>query len=291
MIGALRADGVRTVVWVTPWVNLDSRDGQRPPDAESARLHREPAPNYARGREAGHFVRDADGEPFVAHWWMGTGSPVDFTSPAAEEWWREQAKRVLELGRRGHQGRRRRGLLLPRRRALRRRPQRRARPPGATGCCTGARCSARSTRSTRGERRAVRAPGLDRASRRSACTWGGDQASDFWSLRDAGRRDADRRRRRASRTGRTTSAATSASGWSRAARRSCSLRWVQFGCFTPLMQAHGRFEQEAVDLRRARRCDALPRATCCCTSGSSRTCARRRRPRRAAGCRSCARCC
>jgi alpha-glucosidase (family GH31 glycosyl hydrolase) len=23
------------------------------------------------------------------------------------------------------------------------------------------------------------------------------------------------------------------------------LRWVQFGCFTPLMQAHGRFEQEA----------------------------------------------
>ena len=22
------------------------------------------------------------------------------------------------------------------------------------------------------------------------------------------------------------------------------LRWVQFGCFTPLMQAHGRFEQE-----------------------------------------------
>ena len=23
------------------------------------------------------------------------------------------------------------------------------------------------------------------------------------------------------------------------------MRWVQFGCFTPLMQAHGRFEQEA----------------------------------------------
>jgi alpha-glucosidase (family GH31 glycosyl hydrolase) len=23
------------------------------------------------------------------------------------------------------------------------------------------------------------------------------------------------------------------------------VRWAQFGCFTPLMQAHGRFEQEA----------------------------------------------
>jgi len=27
--------------------------------------------------------------------------------------------------------------------------------------------------------------------------------------------------------------------------RELLLRWVQFGCFTPLMQAHGRFEQEA----------------------------------------------
>src|SRR5918997_3601382 len=53
----MRERGVRTVVWVTPWVNLESVDGQRPPDPESERLHREPAPNYAEGASAGHFVR------------------------------------------------------------------------------------------------------------------------------------------------------------------------------------------------------------------------------------------
>jgi hypothetical protein len=42
MIRSMRAAGVRTVVWVTPWVNLDSRDGQIPPQPESERLHAAP---------------------------------------------------------------------------------------------------------------------------------------------------------------------------------------------------------------------------------------------------------
>src|SRR5262249_20789767 len=97
-IARARADGVRTVVWCTPWVNLDSSEGQRPPDPESERLHREPAPNYAEGERDGHFVRGPDGRPWVSRWWMGTGSPVDFTSPQAESWWRGQVERLLALG-------------------------------------------------------------------------------------------------------------------------------------------------------------------------------------------------
>jgi len=98
MIDRLRADAVRLVVWCTPWVNLDSRDGQIPPQPESEALHHRPAPNYAPGAAGGHFVKNAQGEPFVARWWMGTGSPVDFTSQAAEQWWREQVERIIRLG-------------------------------------------------------------------------------------------------------------------------------------------------------------------------------------------------
>ena len=136
------------------------------------RLRRRPVPARRRVRAAApraraqlraaeHFVRDGDGEPLVAKWWMGTGSPVDFTTPAAEEWWREQAKSVLRARRAGHQGRRRRGLVHPRRRALRRRDDRRAVGLGPRAAVPPL-DAARARRGAPRRGRAVRAPGLDR---------------------------------------------------------------------------------------------------------------------------------
>ncbi|MBE2320097.1 glycoside hydrolase family 31 protein [Solirubrobacter sp. CPCC 204708] len=237
-VSKLREDGVRTVVWVAPWVNLDSREGQYPPDDESARLHREPAPNY----EPEHFVRGADGEPLVSKWWMGKGSPVDFTSPAAERWWREQAKRVLELGVEGIKADDGEGWYFPddvqfadgrtgaefawgHGLAYRRSMQRALDEvhPG-TGVLFGR-------------------PGWT-GQQAVGVTWGGDQPSDFWSLKTL--------------VAATLNAAASGfSNWSHdvggylgerlvsRATKELLARWVQFGCFTPLMQAHSRFEQEA----------------------------------------------
>jgi alpha-glucosidase (family GH31 glycosyl hydrolase) len=240
-ISMMRADGVRTVVWVTPWVNLDSRDGQIPPQPGSERLHREPAPNYAPGRAAGHFVREPDGEPFVTQWWMGTGSPVDLTSSAAEQWWRAQARRVLELGVEGIKADDGEGYYIPPHVQL---------SDGRTGE-SGAWALGGLHRECLQRALDEVHPGTGVLFGRSGWTgqqavghtWAGDQASDFWSLRVLV-------------VATLSAACTGFSNWShdvggylghRLVERcppELLIRWVQFGCFTPLMHAHGRMPQE-----------------------------------------------
>jgi len=241
MVSGFRDAGVRTVVWVTPWVNIDSFEGQTPPDAASRALHRAPASNYAAGEAGGHYVRGADGEPFVARWWMGTGSPIDFTSPAAERWWREQAKRALARGVEGIKADDGEGYYFPDDVRF---------ADGGTGANAAWRVGGLYRRSM--QRALDEAhPGCGVLFGRSGWSgqqatgmlWGGDQASDFWSLRVL--------------VAATISAAASGfSNWShdvggylghRLVERCPAellVRWAQLGCFTPLMQAHGRMVQE-----------------------------------------------
>jgi alpha-glucosidase (family GH31 glycosyl hydrolase) len=236
MVQRMRADGVRTVVWVTPWVNLDSAGAQVPPDPGSQRLHREPAPNY----ESRQMVADADGDPFVARWWMGTGSPVDLLRDEPERWWREQAKSALRLGVEGIKADDGEGYYLP--------------GDVRIGDTTGARAAwAFGGAYRRSMQRALDEVHPGRGVLFGRCgwagqqaigvTWAGDQASDFWSLRRL--------------VAATISAAASGfSNWSHdvggyigeAMVRRCPpellVRWAQLGAFTPLMQAHGRMQQE-----------------------------------------------
>ena len=241
MVAGLRADGVRTVLWVTPWINLDSRDGQIPPQPESERLHREPAPNYAPAAAAGHFVREPDGSPLVTQWWMGTGSPLDLTSPAAERWWREQCKRGLGLGVEGIKADDGDGFYIPDHVQL---------ADGRTGAAAAwalgglHRLSLQRALAEVHPGRGVLFGRSGWAGQQAAgFTWGGDQASDFWSLKVLV-------------VATLSAAASGVSNWShdvggylghRLVERcppELLVRWLQFGCFTPLMQAHGRMAQE-----------------------------------------------
>jgi alpha-glucosidase (family GH31 glycosyl hydrolase) len=241
MVKMMREDGVRTVLWVTPWTNLDSRDGQIPPQPESERLHREPAGNYAPGAAAGHFVREPTGEPFVRQWWMGTGSPIDFTSPDAEQWWREQCKQVLALGVQGIKADDGDGYYIDDHVSL---------ADGRSGAEAAWALGGLHRRSLQRALDEVH-PGAGVLFGRSGwtgqqatgLTWGGDQASDFWSLRVLV-------------VATLAAAASGISNWShdvggylghRLVERcppELLVRWLQFGCFTPLMQAHGRMPQE-----------------------------------------------
>ena len=164
------------------------------------------------------------------------------------------------------------------------RPARRRR--GGTGCATGARCSARSTRSTRA-RACCSAGPAGPASRRSA------------SPGAATRRRTSGRCARSSRAT-LTAAASGFSNWSHdvggylgeqldgalpegAARALGAVRLLHAA------DARARaLRAGGVDVRRGDAARSTA-STCCCTSASCRTCARPRRPRRAAGCRSSAR--
>jgi alpha-glucosidase (family GH31 glycosyl hydrolase) len=267
MLRRLREDGVRTVVWVTPWVNVDAVGGQTPPDPASIRLHARPAETYAEGARTGAYVRPpateaADhlaavrdalageedaledlpvaGAPYLAQWWMGRGSPIDFTGPG-EAWWRTQAETTLALGVQGIKADDGEGYYLPETVRF---------ADGTTGATRAWRWGDDYRRSMRRALERVH-PGQGVLFGRSGWTgqqatgmlWAGDQASDFWSLRVL--------------LAATISAAHSGiSNWSHdvggylgdAGVARCSpellVRWAQLGCFTPLMQAHARLEQE-----------------------------------------------
>jgi alpha-D-xyloside xylohydrolase len=242
MVARWRAAGVRTVVWVTPWVNLDSADGQVAPDPASRRLAREPAPTYDEGARRGLFVRGADGAPHVGRWWMGSGSMVDFTDPEAEAWWRAQAVATLRLGVEGIKADDGEGYYVADDLRF---------ADGSTGARAAWRYGLLYRRSMRRALEDAHGPGRGVVFGRSGWAgqqavghlWAGDQASDFWSLRTL--------------VAATIAAAASGfSNWSHdvggyLGRRLVDrcppellVRWAQLGCFTPLMQAHGRLQQE-----------------------------------------------
>uniref|UniRef100_H2YJT3 Glycoside hydrolase family 31 N-terminal domain-containing protein n=1 Tax=Ciona savignyi TaxID=51511 RepID=H2YJT3_CIOSA len=78
MVSKLHDMGFRVTTWVTPFINLASK-------------------NYRLARNAGYLIpEDSDGTPAVLRWWNGRGSVVDFTNPQAAQWYRNYLETVKE---------------------------------------------------------------------------------------------------------------------------------------------------------------------------------------------------
>jgi alpha-D-xyloside xylohydrolase len=95
MVKYVHAQGYKLVLWHTPWINSKSDppkevgfEGKIAPLAE----------NYQFAADQGLFVKNADGGPYVARWWKGEGSLIDFTNPKAKQWWQDQVRQAIVAG-------------------------------------------------------------------------------------------------------------------------------------------------------------------------------------------------
>jgi len=88
MMTFLQQNGVKVVCWFTPFLNTssfnDNVNGNNIPGQNTGK-----SPNYDFARDNGYLVRSSvGGPPLIDMWWKGTGSPIDFTNPAAVNWFK-----------------------------------------------------------------------------------------------------------------------------------------------------------------------------------------------------------
>ncbi|HEY1958550.1 MAG TPA: TIM-barrel domain-containing protein [Polyangiaceae bacterium] len=89
-VSTLANEGVRTVLWITPFVNDVSYDLEI-----GATTHYDgPAPGFDLATECGFFVDDGHAYP----WYKGSGGAIDFFDPSALAWWHAQQDAVLATG-------------------------------------------------------------------------------------------------------------------------------------------------------------------------------------------------
>ncbi len=100
MMATLRSLGFRSIFWSVPFLDAVT-DGETPQNP-AERL-------WVQAREQNLLVRSSSGRPYITPTRYGgpsgmpnaNGSPLDWTNPAATEFWVQQLRPVIELGARG----------------------------------------------------------------------------------------------------------------------------------------------------------------------------------------------
>lgn len=89
MVSDLRAQGIRTVLWMTQMVNEASIDYEEGGDRYDG-----PSPNFQEGKDCRFYIDDGE----VYGWWKGQGAGLDFENGRARAWWHRQQDALLDAG-------------------------------------------------------------------------------------------------------------------------------------------------------------------------------------------------
>ena len=93
MISKLHALGYKVVVWASPF--MDAGDDSATECGMSAT---DAGELYATAKDSGYLVTGSDGAPLVFPWRGTKGALVDFTNPAATQWWEGLAEGAVRAG-------------------------------------------------------------------------------------------------------------------------------------------------------------------------------------------------
>jgi len=88
--------GFKLCLWLTAFVNETTFTPSEPELVGKIPLTA--AANYEEARRAGYFLKTDSGDVYLATWWKGRGGLIDFTNPAAVDWWKDQVRRAIRLG-------------------------------------------------------------------------------------------------------------------------------------------------------------------------------------------------
>jgi alpha-D-xyloside xylohydrolase len=96
MIAHLHSQGYKLVLWHTAWIDKSNHPGYE--KGMAATIPVTEASNFAEADSKGYFLHRPDGSTYIADWWKGTGSLIDFTNAAAKQWWQSQVAKAIAIG-------------------------------------------------------------------------------------------------------------------------------------------------------------------------------------------------
>jgi len=87
--------GSKLVLWLTPFINIESKTGEMFGKIQGQKPTVDFFPELV---QKGYFIKTPQGEPYIQKWWKGRGCLIDFTNPEAVAWWKDQIRKLARMG-------------------------------------------------------------------------------------------------------------------------------------------------------------------------------------------------